>query len=85
MPRQDDTYHPFNDSDDTVIVDDTDPNYTYIGRAPRGRVSAAATDGEDEAIWYITRTSVAAPYKTERASSGYNQIWDNRASLTTYV
>lgn len=77
-------YSP-DDVDVTTIFDDSDGTYDYYGVAPQRSVRDAATDGQDEAIWYIERTTKVAPFITEKASPRYDQIWDNRGSITSYA
>ena len=62
----------------TIIDNTTSATYTYIGEASPGSSSAAGTAAP---IWRISRITVANG-TTEWASSKFDQIWDNRASLT---
>ena len=54
------------------LIEDTG-TYVYIGYAPRGTATSSAS-------WFIERIDTDGN-KTS-ASADYDQVWDNRASLT---
>ena len=57
-------------------VDEPDANTTYVGWAARGA-------GTDAASWLIKKVSVSGNVtSTQWASTEFDQIWDNRASLS---
>jgi hypothetical protein len=65
-----------NKADELIFVDDTG-TYVYIGNATPGTATSAAS-------WKIKRVTTTNPVKVEYAAgtSFYNQIWDNRTSLS---
>jgi hypothetical protein len=62
--------------DQLTFVDDTG-TYVYIGNAVPSSSSASA-------VWKIRRVTTTNPVKIEYAAGStlYNQVWDNRASLS---
>ena len=80
-------YNPNTDFDDTTIYDDTDATYNYFGRAAREEVRAAGSLAAAQAlgIWYISRTTKASPNVTETAASQYDQVWDDRGTITSWA
>jgi len=57
-------------------IDEPDANTTYIGFAPRGDATSAST-------WLIKKISVSGTVTTTAwASTEFDQVWDDRASLT---
>lgn len=66
-----------NQSTDTVIDNYSNASYTYVGRAPIGTLTS-------ESKWQILRINKTTGFsfgwagKTEQ----FNQVWDDRASLT---
>jgi hypothetical protein len=63
-------------ADQLTFVDDTG-TYVYIGNAVPGT-------GTSVASWKIRRVTTTNPVKVEYAAGStlYNQVWDNRASLS---
>lgn len=61
----------------SVRIDDTADPTIYIGKAPIGSTTASA-------VWQIAKldTSSGLIKTWADASSSFNQIWDNRSSLT---
>lgn len=87
MPVANDLYLPDKDSQDTVVLDTSDVTYDYIMRIPRGEVTKAGSLAAAQAlpVAYIKRTTKATPYVTEAASSTYSQIWNDRATITSWA
>jgi len=57
-------------------VDKVSSSLTYHGQAVRGTATSAAG-------WFITRiTKSGTVTSIDLASSGFDQVWDDRASLT---
>lgn len=59
-------------------IDEADANTTYIGKANHGTATSAAS-------WQIQKVTVSGTVTTIAYAAGsdnYNQIWDNRASLS---
>lgn len=86
MPQRDDIYDSNSTDDVSQRVDETsDANYTYIGLIPRGEIDPSNTALADAApVCHITRYSKNDPGNIESASNRYDQVWDDRATLTTY-
>ena len=67
------------DSDNfTTKIDAADANTTYIGKAKFGLATSVAR-------WQIKKISISGNVTTISWANGdddFNQIWDNRASLT---
>jgi len=60
------------------LIDEVDANTTYIGFAPFGTATSAAS-------WQIFKISVSGTVTTTTYADGndnFDNIWDNRASLT---
>jgi len=66
------------DDNYTVLIDEPDTSTTYIGRAKLGTLTS-------EAQWQIQKMAVAGNVTSIKWAGGdddFNQIWDNRTSLT---
>lgn len=59
----------------TIVDTTTSPTYIYIGKADRG------TD-ESAALWFVQRIDKTNGADVTSANNNFNQIWDNRVSLT---
>ena len=65
-------------NEESVQIDEPDPVTTYVGYAPLGTSSAAAS-------WKIKKITVSGTQTTvsyANGSSSYNNAWTNRATLT---
>jgi hypothetical protein len=61
-----------------IQVDQTDPNNVYLGFAPTGSATSAA-------VWLVQKvvtTGADIAILSANGSDAYNNIYDNRASLT---
>ena len=57
-------------------IDEVDANTTYVGWAQRGEATSASS-------WLIKKISVSGTVtSTQWASTVYDQVWDDRASLS---
>ncbi len=63
----------------TSLVDATDPTYQYVGEATPGSNVAA---GRADTRWRIQRITKATGTVEWAGGGVFNQIWDNRASVT---
>ena len=58
-------------------IDEPDANTTYIGYSTDGNKANPST-----AIYKITKSSTATEFYVVSGGTKFNQIWNNRASLT---
>ena len=58
-------------------IDEPDDNTTYIGYSTDGNKANATT-----AIYKIAKSSTATEFYVVSGGTAFNQIWNNRASLT---
>ena len=58
-------------------IDEQDANTTYIGYSTVGNKANATT-----AIYKIAKSSTATEFYVVSGGTAFNQIWNNRASLT---
>lgn len=68
----------FQDTAFAVNLDQADANTLYIGEAP-------ISSDEAEPVWRIRRFSTSGTVQTMKWADGdqlFDNIWDNRASLT---
>jgi hypothetical protein len=65
------------ESDLALLIDDSGTEFTYIGYAAAGSLSSAA-------VWKIKRIdeSDGLVIKWADGNTSFDNIWDNRASLT---
>lgn len=64
----------------TILRDNTDATYIYVGYAPPGSNSA---DGKAAAIWNIVRITKANGVEELAGGGNYaNQVWDDRTTLS---
>lgn len=62
----------------TLLDDTTTANVTYIGNAPQGTATSAAS-------WQIQKLDeTTGLVRTWAGSAGFNQVWDNRATTVVY-
>ncbi len=62
----------------TNLVDEVNSTLSYLGKALPG----SATSSPVWQIKKITITGTVTAIKLANGSSGFNQVWDDRASLT---
>jgi hypothetical protein len=62
----------------TTLIDQVDSNTTYIGVGKTGEATSSA-------VWQIRKLLTSGTVTTIKYANGsdaYNQIWDNRSSLS---
>ena len=59
----------------TIVDTATSSTYIYIGKADRGVATSAAQ-------WYVFRVDTTSGADIAIASNDYDQVWDDRVSLT---
>lgn len=59
----------------TNLVDIASPTVIYLGEAVYNSL-------ESDPVWKIQKVEIGSIIKILNASNSYNQIWNNRASLT---
>jgi len=62
-------------STDQLLLDKASSTITYVGVATRGTATSAAA-------WKIFKLDTTSGLSKKWASGAYDQVWDNRASLT---